>query len=138
MKTAVVALLALISLPGCSTVQKADDILAWTKERLDNVDAKVEELKADQQARIEKYEAVVGAFDENGDGNVTPGEAKGVVVNATKTPEGRKVLLDPEFWGTLAAAALGAYGLKSGVKKLYHGPQQPPEPKPAQQQGVAA
>lgn len=119
----------LTSLFGCQTVQKMDDVLAWTKDKFEKVDQKIETVKAEQTARLAKFEPVVGAFDRDGDGSVSASEAKAVVVEAAKTPEGRKMLLDPEFWVTITAAVAGLYGAgkagSAGIKKLYHGPTQP-------------
>lgn len=131
MRRLLISTLALISLCGCGTIQRADEILAWTQDKLVQVDAKIEKVKADQQARIEKYEAVVGSFDRNADGNVTLGEAREVMAEAAKTPEGRRLFLDPEFYATLLAAAGGLYGLKRGILKLYHGAPTPPPTTPA-------
>jgi hypothetical protein len=123
----VILMLALIWLPSCQTVQKADDVLAWVKGKTEVLDTKIENLKANQEARVAKFEGIVGAWDRDGDGSVSVSEAKAVVADAAKTPDGRRVLLDPEFWAGLSAAVLGLYGAKRAVLKLYHGaPEQPP------------
>ena len=128
MLRSLILMLLLISLCGCGTIQKADDVLAWTKDKFNQVDTKIEAVKAGQEARVAKLEAVTGAFDRDGDGSVSAGEAKAVVVDATKTPEGRRLLLDPEFWLGLSGAVAGLYGVKRGVATLYNGPPRPPAP----------
>lgn len=128
MKRFLILTLALIFCSGCAAVQKAEDVLGWTKDKLDKIDAKVESVKAEQAARVEKYEAIVGAFDRNGDGSVSLQESKEVLAEASKTPDGRKLYFDPEFYATLALAAAGLYGAKRGVQKLYNGPATPTPP----------
>ena len=107
--------LALTWLPGCATVRKADEILAWTKSKIDAVDRKVEDLKAKQAG----FEAVTGVWARDGDGNVTRSEVaevvKSTVAGAITDEEKRSLLADPEFWGALALALAGAYAGKKGA-----------------------
>lgn len=121
-----ILMLALISLSGCASMQKAEDILAWTQGKIDQVDAKIAQVKADQDSRVAKIEAITGTLDKNLDGKVSIAEAKQIVTEtvqgAIADPSKRKLLTDPEFWLGLSGAIAGLYAAKTGVKKLYNGP----------------
>ncbi len=113
---------------SCATMQKADDVLVWVQEKQKIVDEKfnafdkkLEDIKKAQDERVAKYESVIGAFDENGDGKVTTIEAadaiKRTTIGAITDPEKRKLLTDPEFWTAIALSVAGVYtGKKAALK----------------------
>lgn len=101
-------MLMLTSLAGCGTVRKADEILAWTQEKITRLDGKIDEVSSNLAETRAESEALVGAWDADGDGVFSKEEAKRVVKEMAKgaltDPEKRRLLFDPDLWGALAAS----------------------------------
>ena len=115
-------MLMLTSLAGCSTVKRADDILAWTQEKITKLDGKIDEVSANLAETRAESEALIGAWDADGDGVFTKEEAKRVIKDTAKgailSPEKRKLLFDPELWGAIAASLTAVGGGLLAKNKL--------------------
>ena len=76
--------------------------------------AKADELKAAQVKQLEEVEAVAGALDSNGDGDVTLAEAKATISELRKTPEGVGLLTHWETYAAILASVAGLGVAKKG------------------------
>ena len=125
---------SVLSIGGCSTVSKIDEVATKAREYLAQTEAKVAEVKAWTEERVAaaeadraRFEAVTGAWDTDGDGRVTRDEAMALVKDTAKGAivdgEKRSMLFDTEFWSAIGVALAGGWvglkGAKKGVGALH-------------------
>lgn len=133
MKFLTCSMLAIVMLfgGGCATIEKVDDVLVWTKDKLAQVDTTIEsvkekydtkiaEIEAKQAEDVEELEAALGhKLDADGDDKVSLQEAKqaylDLAAGAVTDPAKREALMDPNTLLTILMALLGVGGAGGAV-----------------------
>jgi hypothetical protein len=95
------------------------DVIAFVHDAVNTLNNKVNNLEKIQSS----IEQVVGPIDTNGDGVISPDEAKaaGAKLAASKDPRAADLLMSPETWILLGGSYLGIHGAKSGTVAVAKG-----------------